>query len=403
MPIRHAAGLVFLCILISIGVLPRWVVAADGAATDLSDRAEAQSAVDALQRWYVPDTGLYRSTGWWNSANAITALANFSRITHSRKYLHVFANTLRAAQKKPDGAPGFINDYYDDEGWWALAWIDVYDLTGDRKYLRMAGSIFSNMKKGWDRDTCGGGVWWSKKTREKNAIENELFLAVAAALANRESDAAIRGDALSWAEKEWTWFSGSGMINGDHLVNDGLNSSDPRHCVNNGRNTWTYNQGVILGALVELNRAAPEPTLIQTAHEIAIAAISHLTDDSGVLRENSNAHTGGDVPQFKGIFVRNLMVFDQATPDLRFQAFVDVNARSVWDHDRDPANHFGFWWVGPLDQADAARESSALDLFVAAEAMNSEQRAAGSGPIDNSPAPSPKMLDGFSSARQQPR
>ena len=404
MPIRRATGPASLVLLISSCFLPA-SVAAGGAvpAAGSSDRAKTQAVIDVLQQWYVPETGLYRTTGWWNSANAVTALANFSRITQSTKYLPEFANTLSAAQRKPDGAPGFINDYYDDEGWWALAWIDVYDLTRDRKYLRMADSIFADMKRGWETDTCGGGVWWSKKTREKNAIENELFLDVAASLANREDDAAQRADDLGWAKEEWVWFSGTGMINGDHLINDGLDSSDPKHCTNNGRNTWTYNQGVILGALVELNRAAPDAGLIQTAHEIALAAISHLADEHGILRENGNAHTGGDVPQFKGIFVRNLMILDLASSDRRFENFVDTNARSVWDHDRDAANHFGFWWAGPFDQADAARQSSAVDLFVAAEAMDAE--GAASGLTGNSPAPNENSArpDAFNPARKQPR
>lgn len=406
LPIRSAAGLASLLLLISVCFLPGSAAApSQRAPANSSDRAKTQAAIDALQQWYVPETGLYRTTGWWNSANATTALANFSRIRQSKKYLPLFANTLRAAQTKPDGAPGFINDYYDDEGWWALAWIDVYDLTGNPEYLRMADSIFSDMKRGWDTDTCGGGVWWSKKTREKNAIENELFLAVAAALANRERDATERGDDLARAEKEWTWFSGTGMINGDHLINDGLDSSDPKHCTNNGRNTWTYNQGVILGALVELNRASPDPALIRTAHEIAISGISHLTDEHGVLRENGNAHTGGDVPQFKGVFVRNLVVLDRASPDPRFQAFVDLNARSAWDYDRDAANRFGFWWAGPIDHADAARQSSALDLFVAAEAMDARRasRRERAGRHLTCAKSERCRLDGFNPARKQPR
>ncbi len=52
------------------------------------------------------------------------------------------------------------------------------------------------------------------------------------------------------------------MINAQSLVNDGLNSSNPNACTNNGRTTWTYNQGVILGGLVELYNADKDPTLL---------------------------------------------------------------------------------------------------------------------------------------------
>lgn len=88
--------------------------------------------MNALQSWYDEHSGLYRTTGWWNSANAITTLADYSRITGSKEYDSVFPNTLSAAQKR---SPGFINRFYDDEGWWALAWIDAYDLTGNEQYL----------------------------------------------------------------------------------------------------------------------------------------------------------------------------------------------------------------------------------------------------------------------------
>jgi len=332
------------------------------------DLFHALAAVDALQQWYTPANGLYWTTNWWNAANAITALANYSRVSKSTKYLPVFANTLHAAQTGHSGFPGFINDYYDDEGWWALAWIDVYDLTGEARYLQAASGIFDDMQRGWDTATCGGGVWWSKKTREKNAIENELFLAVAASLANRAKSPEQRAQYLAWAQKEWEWFRDSGMINSQHLVNDGLNAADPAHCTNNGKNTWSYNQGVILGALVELNHAAPDPALRATATAIALAAIEHLTDANGVLREPGNAHTGGDVPQFKGIFSRNLMLLNNAFPDRRYQDFARVNARSLWEKDRDAANHFGFWWAGPFDLPDASRQSSALDALIAAVA-----------------------------------
>ncbi len=373
----NAARLVLLFVFTAVFLLAEAIAAPvrENVAADSALGARAQAGMDALQQWYVQDTGLYRTTGWWNAANAITALANFSRVEGTTKYLPVFANTLRAAPGSRDGGWGFLNNYYDDEGWWALAWIDVYDLTGDPAYLRTADGIFTDMQLGWDTTTCGGGVWWSKKTREKNAIENELFLSVAASLANRTPDAARRRVDLAWALKEWAWFSNSGMINQSQLINDGLDASDRFHCRNNGKNTWTYNQGVILGGLVELDKAAPDPGLKKLAAAIAHSAIEHLTDDQGILHETSDAHTGGDVPQFKGIFGRNLMILDSASPDCRFETFIQANARSAWENDRDASNHFGFWWKGPFDLADAARQSSALDLLIAAEAMDASRRS----------------------------
>jgi len=204
----------------------------------VSNRKRAALAVKGLQSWYNKSTGLYGTTGWWNSANAITTLADYAGVSGSNKFNGVFKNTFSAAQKT---SSGFINHYYDDEGWWALAWIDVYDRTHQQRYLNMAESIFANMAGGWSNN-CSGGIWWSKDRKYKNAIANELFLSVAAHLAQRAATPEARGIYLQWANREWQWFSHTGMINSRHLVNDGLDA----HCRNNGKTTWTYNQGVIL-------------------------------------------------------------------------------------------------------------------------------------------------------------
>ena len=66
-----------------------------------------------------------------------------------------------------------------------------------------------------------------------------------------------------------------------------------------------------------------------------------------------------------------LMVLNDAFPDDRYQAFARANAASIWAKDRDAANHLGFWWAGPFDLPDAARQSSALDALTAAAALGS--------------------------------
>ena len=46
---------------------------------DRAYRAWAGDAVGALQRWYNPRTGLWKSAGWWNSANALTVVIHHAQ------------------------------------------------------------------------------------------------------------------------------------------------------------------------------------------------------------------------------------------------------------------------------------------------------------------------------------
>lgn len=326
----------------------------------------AKQGIKTLQDWYSTNTGLYKSTGWWNSANAATVLIDYARLSNSQQNYPTLANTFTAAQKT---SPGFINRYYDDEGWWALAWIDAYDLTHIPRYLEMAESIFADMAAGWDTTTCGGGIWWSKDKTYKNAIANELFLSVAAHLANRVR-ASKRSQYADWSKREWKWFSGSGMINKQGLINDGLDSKNPAACKNNGQTTWSYNQGVILAGLAESSRFDDDPTLLPAAISIATSAIAHLTDANGILHDACEPKCGDDGPQFKGIFVRNLARLYKDSPKSEFRTFAQSNARSIWTEAQGPAHMLGLVWSGPFDSGDAAKQSSALDAIIAAAAMS---------------------------------
>ncbi|KAI1461281.1 glycoside hydrolase family 76 protein [Annulohypoxylon moriforme] len=348
-----------------------------------------------LQTWYNRETGLWDTTGWWNSANCLTVLADFAVLdpaaSDSLNIPDIIQNTYEQAQKTPvqaskvlspaglpistytritkrseiekRGFDNFLNDYYDDEGWWALAMIHSHDLgvqgLGDQQYLQAAVEIFEDMKKG--NSTCGG-IFWSKVTSYTNAIANELFLSVAASLANRIPD---RKDYfLGTALTQWNWFKNSGLINSDNLINDGLTDD----CKNNGMQTWTYNQGVILGGLVELHQATGDQSLLTEAQTIAAAAISHLTKD-GILSDGCEPNCGSDGSQFKGIFMRNLHYLQKAAPMDPIKNFLLTNADTIWAKNRNAQNQLGASWEGPFSNATAGTQSSALDVLVAAAAV----------------------------------
>lgn len=359
--------------------------------------AQAFSGIKALQAWYNTSVGLWDSTGWWNSGNCLTMLADFAAVNpndeaglripevientftqapHNTEVAEKSRNSnslttsryhrLSASEQHATGFTGFINNYYDDEGWWALGLIRSYDVTGKTEYLDAAENIFKDMQNGTD-DHCGGGIWWSKDRTYKNAIANELYLAVGASLANRVP--AQKAYYTKIAQDQWTWFKNSGMINAQNTINDGLTST----CQNNGQNTWSYNQGVILGGLVELNQAAADPSLIDEAHTIATAAIGALSKN-GILHDACEPNCGNDGPQFKGIFMRNLMYLQQASGEAAYKAYIQQNADAIWSDDRNINNDtLGVVWSGPASLGgapSASKQSSALDALVAAAAVS---------------------------------
>jgi predicted alpha-1,6-mannanase (GH76 family) len=387
---------------------------------------------------------------WWNSANAITAVTNYMAVSGDRSYVSsVLDNTFTRAPRvrrrvsarrvwspfsgnSPAYYQGFVNGFYDDEGWWALAWIAAYDLTGDDRYLETADDVFRDMQGGWD-DVWGGGIYWGKHDGQpdragaaavprgwqgpyKNAIANELFIAVAAGLSlrYRRRDAPGAGpstraggtgraatresECLREALRCWEWFSsppprGVAMINEEHLVND---SPGPSGRNNNTESIWSYNQGVILGALCDLTELTGDNGYVTAAETIADAFIKNPwytvrhggqrapvppPSQSGIIDRILHEHNecgadgrslpaGGAVPGvdstlFKGIFARNLARLYVATRKASYRDFILTNARSALNH-MNQDYQFGCNWAAPVDVADFVRQAAGLDLVNAA-------------------------------------
>ena len=64
--------------------------------------ANAEAAFNTLQQWYNQSTGLWiPSTGWWNSANCITVIADLAAVDGNvkGKAVSIFSNTYTNAQK----------------------------------------------------------------------------------------------------------------------------------------------------------------------------------------------------------------------------------------------------------------------------------------------------------------
>lgn len=323
--------------------------AAPAQAGPAQDRAQA--AVTRLLTYFDSGTGAWSTpTGEaWQPALGIESVINNYERTRSQTYLDVI-------NKSFDHYRNGRSFYYDDRFWYLNAWIRAYDIIGDSKFLTEAEAIFADSTEAWD-GTCGGGVWWNTDRQYKNAITNELFLVAAAQLHRRAGNGTGAGSYYDWAFKEWDWFRNSGLINGSHQVNDGLNGS----CQNNGGTTWTYNQGVILTGLVELWRITGDRGYLWESEQIAEATINGQVHPGGILREPCESSCDGDQRIFKGIFAVGLARLYFADPGNKpgYGTFLQSNADSVWNTDRTSDNGFGLSWVGPAGSVDEATQAAA--------------------------------------------
>jgi len=335
---------------------------------------EVDLALDALQQWYNPESGQWKTTNWWNAANIVTSLIRYSALTGSEKYLpvidQVFEKCKRIERISNDGnkfvLENFFNSYYDDEGWWALAWIDAYNLTKNSKYLNMAKTIFTDMTTGYD-DVCGGGIYWKKPKQYKNAIANGLFILTALRLMKIDMYATVNGkNVMDWANDVGIWFENSGMINESNgLVEDGLNAD----CTPNRGRNWTYNQGVVIASLCEAYNLTGENRWLTLAEQIAKSTLEKKIYENGILKEDVEPNFNADRTQFKGIFIRHLALLYKITQKNEYKDFIIKNADSIWNNSRNTANNqLGGVWKGPFDKADASTQSSAIDCLI--EAMN---------------------------------
>lgn len=329
--------------------------------------SRARSLVEALQtHWYhtKPIPGWGNEQNEWNAHCTLDTLTDYTRITGDRAQL----DRIRFVAGDAALLKSAVTDGVDDMAWAAIAHVKVCRLMRRKESLETAEQIFATMTRYWD-DKCRGGVWWNLKRTYKNAITNELFLLLATSL----YETTHRPTYLEWAHREWDWFAGSGMINADNLINDGLDN-----CRNNHQTTWTYNQGVLLGGLTALYRITRRRSYLDRAVQVASAAVERLTtrvDDVDILVEPTDV-PNSDQQQFKGVFVKHLAQLTQALPAAstsrkRFTQFLLANAEAVWQHARNDANQISVYWHGgdrpPI--YTATTQTAGLDLQLAAASV----------------------------------
>lgn len=292
----------------------------------------------------------------WSAGVQLSALNAAAKLNPDKftSRLTEYADALQLYWKEHNGVAGFDvlpapaepDRYYDDNAWIVLGLLELYELTGETRWLDRAEATLNFVFSGED-DQLGGGLYWREKEKtSKNTCTNAPAIVAALRLERHRKT----GQWRRAAERTRDWTAGRLQdADGLYLDNVALDGKVDRR-------KFTYNTALMIRANVLFYEQTGERRWLDEAQRLALAAETHWIDpETGAIRD------GG---RFAHLLVDSLLALYEADRD-RHWLETSQRALAHLHQQRDAAGFYPSRWDGRrgrpsreamlLDQASAAR------------------------------------------------
>ena len=245
------------------------------------------------------------------------ALTRFA--TGAERYLNRGLRPLPGYSPYPgDREPNTLT-WFDDNGWWGLAFLNAYRASGNRRWLADAERALSYIAAvGWDR--AAGGIWWNTGHPYKagEALASGTLLAT---LLYQQTQSA-RYLALAQMFLAWANTSGFSVANGLYAGSN-LNATP-----------IDYIEAPLIYAQAVLCRLRGEAALCERAEQLkrtALARFGYLLDFS---------------PQYDAIYLQWMLALYALDGDPTLYALAADNARDAQTRARNREGLYLLSWNG---------------------------------------------------------
>ncbi|GGB03912.1 glycoside hydrolase family 76 protein [Mucilaginibacter rubeus] len=320
--------------------------------------------ISANGNYFVANNAGSTTFNYWPNAHTLDIFTDAYLRTNNDIYKQRMSSLL-AGIKTTNG--GLSNNFYDDMEWLDLATLRAYNATKDAAYLTAAHTLWTDIQTG-ENSNQGGGIAWRKNQLDyKNTPANApaiIFAARLYALEKNEAD-------LATAKRLYTWLKKT-LLDPSGIIWDGINANGDGQI---SKWKFTYNQGVFIGASLELYHVTKDAAYLTDAVNTANASINDTDISPGGILKSEGQGDGG---LFKGILIRYLTLL-ALDPDIaetdrtKFISFLKFNAETLYTAgiERPSLMISPDWKKKPSGTTDLTTQLSGVMMVEAAATLKS--------------------------------